>query len=277
MLFGMTEVRKCIMGMKNNKAPGIDGLVYEILKNDQCCRILTELFNSCLRTSLLPTEWLKAVIRPIPKNRTSDLRVPLNYRGISLMPAIGKIYSALLGGRVRRFLEKHEILVNEQNGFQPNRSCVDHIFALDDLLRIRKSTKEETFCSFIDFRKAFDYVDHEYLLYKLWQNGICGSTYRSIKTMYSKPISCVNVNGMLTDWFNVNSGVRQGDTLSPTLFALFINELAERVNSAKIGIPVSYEHDQISILLYADDIVLLSTTWEGAQSQLDILSDWCRR
>ncbi len=67
-------------------------------------------------------------------------------------------------------LEKHNILVNEQNGFRPDRSYLDHIFTLCDLISIRKGRKEDTFCAFIDFQKAFDYVDHEYLLYKLWRS-----------------------------------------------------------------------------------------------------------
>ena len=69
---------------------------------------------------------------------------------------ISKMYTALVGSRVGGFLEANELLVDEQNGFRPGRSCVDHIFALHDLLRIRKSKGMETFCTFIDFQKAFD-------------------------------------------------------------------------------------------------------------------------
>ena len=275
--FTFTEVRKIITVGKNNKAPGLDGIVHEVLKNTTCMRLLLELFNRCLESGLLPSPWLKAVIKPIPKNPKSDPRVPLNYRGISLLPTIAKIYSALLSGRVGRFLESSGKLVNEQNGFRPNRSCVDHIFALSDLLRIRKANNEETFCSFFDFQKAFYCVNHELLLYKLWTNGITGNIYNVIKAIYSKPESCVNINGHLTNWFPVRSGVRQGDTLSPTLFALFINDLVLDINESRTGVPISYGTDMISALLYADDIVFIAPSHSQGQDQLDILSSWCGR
>ena len=205
--FTVTEVRKIILASKNKKAPGLDGLTNEILKNELCIGILTRLFNYCLETGLLPTPWLKAVIKPIPKNSKSDPRVPMNYRGISLMPTISKMYSALLGNRVRDLLETNQVLVNEQNGFRANRSCEDHIFTLCDLLRIRKQNKEETFCAFINFQKAFDSVNHEYLLHKLLNNGIVGKMYNVIKSIYTQPVSCVNINRHLTDWFPIRAGV----------------------------------------------------------------------
>ena len=205
-LFTITEVRKAVLKSKNKKAAGIDGLIYEALKNETTIRTLTELFNKCLSTGLLPSMWLKGVIKPIPKSHKSDPRVPLNCQEISLLPTIGKVYSGLLGARIGRHLESKELLVEEQNGFRPNRSCVNHIFTLYDLLRIQKGNNE-TFCAVINFQKAFDMVNHEFLLHKLWETGVCGRAYDSVKAIYSSSTSCVNVNGRLTGWFPVRSGV----------------------------------------------------------------------
>ena len=277
-LFTFSEVMKAVLSNKNNKAPGLDGVVYEVLKNNTCIGLLLNLFNFCLDSGLLPSPWLKAVVRPIPKNAKSDPRVPLNYRGIGLLPTIAKVYSALLGGRVGRLQESSGKLVNEQNGFHQKRSCVDHIFTLCDLLRIKKGNNEETFCSFIDFQKAFDCVNHELLLHKLWNNGVVGKVHNVIKAIYSAPESCVTVKGHLTSWFPVRSGVRQGDTLSPTLFALFINDFVIEVNDAQLGVPISYETDSFSALLYAYDIVFdIALSHINMQKQLDILSSWCDR
>ena len=134
--FTKDEVRKHVLKAKDNKAPGLDGIVNEVLKNDVCIDVLTALFNRCLSSGLLPTAWLKGIISPIPKNASSDPKVPLNYRGISLLPVISKIFTGLVGSRVGGFLERNDLLVNEQNGFRPGRSCVDHIFSLYDLLLI---------------------------------------------------------------------------------------------------------------------------------------------
>ena len=77
------------------------------------------------------------------------------------------MFSGVLAERISGYLETSDKLANEQNGFRPERSCVDHIFTLCDLLRIRKAHKLETFCSFVDFKKAFDLVNHNLLYYKL--------------------------------------------------------------------------------------------------------------
>ncbi len=273
--FSMEEIDKILSKSKNGKAPGLDSIVYEVLKNNVSKRALVALFNYCLSSGLIPTTWCRAIINPIPKSASSDPRVPLNYRGISLLPVISKLYTGAIATRVGGFLEKNNKLANEQNGFRPDRSCVDHIFTLCDLLRIRKAENKETFCSFVDFKKAFDYVDHSFLLHKLIHIGINGRIYNTIKTLYSRPESCVLVNDRLSGWFPVQSGVRQGDSLSPMLFAVFINDLAEEIRGADIGL--DFDNQNIALLMYADDIVLLNNSYEDAQKALDILSTWCAR
>ena len=126
--------------------------------------------------------------------------------------------------------------------------------------KIRNQLNTQTFCAFIDFKKAFDFVDREALLYKLRNMGIVGNLYHTIRAMYTGAKSCVQVNDKLTDWFNVDSGVRQGDSLSPTLFSLFLNDLANDTKELDAGIMIAGLC--LSILLYADDIVLLVPTPE---------------
>ncbi len=94
--------------------------------------------------------------------------------------------------------------------------------------------------------------------------------------MYSEPLSCVNVGGRLSGWFRVGAGVHQGDSLSPTLFALFINDLAIEIKDSQQGVFID-EDVYIPILLYADDVVLIAPTHEKCQNMLDILTKWCRR
>ena len=171
--------------------------------------------------------------------------------------------------------DPHNLLANEQNGFRPDRSCLDHIFTLCDLLRVRKSHGLETFCAFVDFQKAFDYVNHDFLFNKLLNIGVTGKIYNSIKAIYEKPTSCVLVHNRLTDWFDVKSGVRQGDSLSPTLFSIFINDLAQELHGSSKGIDII--SCRIPILMYADDIVILTNNLQDAQYQMDIVSRWCER
>lgn len=121
--------------------------------------------------------------------------------------------------------------------------------------------------TFTDLQKAFDYVDRDALLYRLLSNGIDGRFYNSIKAMFLDTTSCVKLNGMLSSWFPVTSGVRHGDSFSPTIFAFFINDLAEGLKNLHKG--VKLDNLEISCLLYADDIMLMSESEEDMQAMLD--------
>ena len=107
------------------------------------------------------------MISPIPKDSTKDKRIPLNYRGISLLSVVSKLYSAVLNNRFLNYLEDENLLAEEQNGFRRKRSCEDHVYSACTLIRNRLLQKKDTFGVFIDFQKAFDYVDRNVLLYKL--------------------------------------------------------------------------------------------------------------
>ena len=178
-----------------------------------------------------------------------------------------------MAGRVGDLLEKNHRLANEQNGFRPDRSCLDHVFMLNNVLRIRKSKGLETFCAFVDFQKAFDYVDNDFLLYNLHNKGINGNIYRAVKAICSFLSSCVLVNDRLTHWLMVNSGVRLGDSLSPILFAVFINDLVQEINDTGLGLKI--ENDLLALLMYAEDIIILGGMFNDTQTLPEILNSWC--
>ncbi|CAG2194034.1 unnamed protein product [Mytilus edulis] len=123
--------------------------------------------------------------------------------------------------------------------------------------------------------KAFDSVNHTILWNKLLAVGVYGNMYKVIRCLYSKLQSAVRLSPtMFTEWFSVDSGVRQGDNLAPTLFALFIDELVPLINGLCCGALIG--DDMISCLLYADDLVLISGTVDGLQNQLNALNDWTK-
>ena len=136
------------------------------------------------------------------------------------------MYSSLLSNKILSYCELCNILVDEQNCFKKNRSCKDHIFNLSSIIRDRLNNGKPTFAAFLDMEKTFDKVDRILILLRLLQYGIDDKIYYSIKNMYVDNIARVKVNNLFIDWFNVSSGVRQGDNLSPVLFNLYINELA---------------------------------------------------
>ena len=146
---------------------------------------------------------------------------PLLYRGLALQSCIYKIYSSLLNERIGSYLEGEDLISEMQNGFRRNRSCNQHLFVINELTQIRLDENKSTFLCFVDFRKAFDYVDRDLLLVKLAELGICGKVYNAIKSAYTSTMSAVRLNGEIGRWFEIYQGTKQGDNLSPNVFSVY--------------------------------------------------------
>ena len=145
------------------------------------------------------------------------------------------------------------------------------------MIQTRQVDKLTTFVTFIDFSKEFDRVNRESLLYKLlhYPYPIDGKMYQIIKALYSNTKSCVKINELRTEWFETLQGVRQGDNLSPTLFALFVNDLAMEIKAMNVGVKVGER--QVPILLYADDVATISETETDMQAMLNVVREWCNK
>ena len=126
----------------------------------------------------------------------------------------------------------------------------------------------------MDFKKAFDSVEHKLLLQKLVTYGINANFLKIITSLYERVNSCVGGIDSLTDIFHCNRGVGQGCLLSPVLFALYLNELDNYIKESSQG--VLLEGFQVHSLLYADDLVLISSDRNDLQSQLDALNNFSR-
>lgn len=269
------EIDLALRHAKNGKASGPDSLPVEVLRNVTARKFMHVLFHKCLQSGTIPTSWKHAIITPIPKSISSDPRVPLNYRGITLSSCMYKLYGSILNRRLSEWADTHGLLVDEQNGFRGGRSCVDHLTTLCSIIETRKTLRQSTYTAFIDFSKAFDRVDRRLLWYKLEKLGLSGNILRSLQAIYSEVKCAVRLHGMTTDWFNVNSGVKQGCILSPLLFSMYLNDLALEIKALGCGVDVGGE--QVSLLLYADDIVFVAPSAGDLQHMLDVLYHWCER
>ena len=150
-----------------------------------------------------------------------------------------KLYCQILNHRLTAWSEVNNVLCDEQNRFRPGRCTFDHAGNLTNVLEDRRKKKLSTFAAFIDFSKAYDKIKR---------------FLASLQSLY-KNIKCtVRVNGQQTDWFDVYCGLKQCCILSPMLFNLFINDLTRHINDVGSGISVG--DTSLSILLYADDIII---------------------
>ena len=271
----MSEIEAVLKRMKSNKATGIDEIPMEVLQCRNIRQTLCDLFNKCFSLGKIPNMWKMGIITPVPKSSTSDTRDPLSYRGIHITPAIYKLYCNVLNDRLTKWEAECEILNDSQNGFRKGRSTVDHILTLTSIIETRKLKRQSTFAAFIDFKKAYDAIDRTLLFTKLTHLGITSHMYNAISSLYDGVQCCVRINGLKTNWFTVNCGLKQGCSLSTLLFNLYINDLVDRINSTNKGIDIDGE--RVAALLYADDLVLLATSEQDLQIILNELGDWCNK
>lgn len=279
-----TEIDKAISKSKNGKSPSQqDYILNEYIKSTKSdlTPIYSKLFNKILDTGTMPDAWLVGTIKPIYKNKGSQLD-PGNYRPITILSCMGKLFTAIINTRINNFLNDNNLLCENQAGFRSDYSTCDHIFTLNFLVQKLKSEKKKLYCSFIDFSAAFDSVWRAGLWYKLSKGGIKGKVFDIIKNMYSDIKSCVANEGNVSSMFSSSCGVRQGENLSPILFSLYLNDLESYLTETSNGIPLNINTGttmnflKLLILLYADDTIIFSESNTELQTCLNRFDAYCK-
>ena len=270
------EIRGAIHNLKASKAPGLDGIPGGCIKVacEKIVPFLSKLFNTMYDLHDFPKTWSYSVIVPIHKK--GDTSVTDNYRGISLLCALSKVFTAILAKRLRIWIESKNKVCPEQAGFRTQYSTVDHIFTLHAMIsrHVYGNGRGKLYVAFIDYQKAFDSVDRQ----KLWEiltiAGVSNKFLLMLKSMYNNIQSCVRWRHVLSDMFDCSAGVKQGALESPSIFNLYINVVAQYVRErGKHGVQIQSGFMEIFLLLFADDIALLSTTRVGLQTQINNLID----
>ena len=243
--------------------------------------IYETLFNMIFDSGIIPESWALGEILPIYKNK-GDKSLPENYRPITLLSCFGKLFTSIINRRLTDYVEKYEIINSCQAGFRKGYSIIDNLFVIQSLIDIMKATKNTLFCAFVDFKQAFDTVWRGGLWTKLLELNINGKCFNLIRNMYSNIKSRISTEEGCSAFFPCNSGVRQGENLSPLLFSIFVNDLEHyllRHNVEGITCEANfaeiYIYLRIFILLYADDTVLFGKNEQDLQFCLDEFERYC--
>ena len=277
--FSETEFQNVIKNLKNKKAEGYDSILNEMIKHSppKVLNVLLKYINLCLEKSLISQRWCFDIINTIHKE--GNINNPNNYRGICISSVLLKIICSLLNNRLQSFCSKHNIINNNQIGFKPKHRTSDHLLTLKTIVKKYVTIGEKKlFACFVDFKKAFDSVWHEGLFYKMNKIGIGGKTLELIKDIYRKTKCAVKSKNSITSFFDYTKGVRQGCPLSPILFNIYVNDLFEFMNNDNDSdIFLQESEHKVNILMYADDLIILSETKEGLQKQIDKLAKYCSK
>ena len=251
------EITKCLRNLKNSKTGGSDRIVGELLKYGGfgMVDLLEQLFSVIWQEEIVPRQWREGLIVNIFKK--GDREDPANYRGITLLSVVGKVFCKILNNRLVQCLDKEGALHEGQAGFRTNRSCMDNVYTLNEIVQGRLREDKKTYAFFLAIQKAYDSVWHDGLWYKLWDVGVKGRMWRVIKKMYESSKSAVLLEGEKSDTFTIEQGVAQGCSLSPILFSVFVNDLLKEVEQTGLGIQLS-SGKTVGGMLFADDFVGIS-------------------
>jgi len=266
------EIKSAINQLKLRKSPGSDQVLAEMLKASAgfLMPYLCNLFNAIFDSGYFPNVWQDSII--VPLHKKGDYDDPNNYRGISLTSTLSKVFLHVLNCRLQGWTEENGLTGEEQAGFRRGYSTIDNIFILHGIVERYLGRKRKMYVAFIDFCKAFDSVNRKLMFAILRRNGINGKMLCILQSMYHSVRSCVKCPCGYTDYFECTSGLKQGCKCSPILFSYVVGEIAKEVaGKGKHGIQLLPDIATVYLLLFADDVVLLSDTPVGLQNQLDNL------
>jgi len=280
------EVFDAIRKIKPGKAPGVDGVTTTILKMaadavgtsklkpvNHVVDSLVLLFNFVFDNETWPERWATGIVFPLYKQ---DSRLdPANYRPITLLSVVGKLFGSIVECRLSAWSETHKSLADEQGGFRRNRGTADLIFMLREIVMTRKLRGQCTLATFIDARKAYDTVWREGNFVRLHDMGIRGKLWRQLQAMAANPKSKIRLPFGETEYFRVSRGVAQGAVESPFLYACFINGLAEELKNKGMGIIIAGK--RTPLLMYADDVVFLAGSVKELREMNQVVTDYARR
>jgi hypothetical protein len=251
--------------LKENKAPGPDGLYPKILK-EAGAEIVTPLhtiFHRSLNEGQVPQQWRDANITCIHKKGRKSL--PTNYRPVSLTSIVCKMLETIIKEHILLHLDQHDLIKDSQHGFLRGKSTLTNLLVyLEDITKhIDYGTPVDVV--YLDFAKAFDKVPHTRLIRKLRNHGIDGNILNWIHSWLSGRRQRVIINGQASEYTSVVSGVPQGSVLGPILFILFINDMDEDIKG--------------NLLKFADDTKLYTDIKDNQsantlQDDLDKLQKW---
>ena len=255
------EINNIITGLCLNKANGPDNISVNMLKlcGPYLCFPLKIIFANILETGIFPDQWKVANVTPVHKK--NDKQLVKNYRPISLLPMLAKVFERIIFKNLYNYLITNNLITKKQSGFRPLDSVTNQLLSIVHDIHTAFDDKNclEVRSVYLDMSKAFDKVWHEGLVFKLKQNGIDGKLLTLLQNYLTNRKQRVVINGKESDWGEIKSGVPQGSVLGPLLFLVYINDLEEGIKS--------------SVIFFADDTSLFSIVRDPLKSADDLNDD----
>lgn len=288
------EVADALRAIDLGKARGPDGVPAEFIRQayhetryvgaDGHPRIVRDFvfadqlaltFSRMIQEGVYPDGWAEGLVTPVPKGKGDGSNMQ-DYRPITVGTAMGKVLSHVLLARLDRWAETGGWRADSQFGFRQGVGTSEAVFMMRHALDVSRDRHKPVWAAFVDFKQAYDSVDRELLWRCLGGMGVHGECLGILRQMYSKTTLTVRTQDGLGDPFEADTGVKQGDPLSPLLFGLFIDRVCSFLAQTVPNVGVQVGGRLLACILYADDLVLLAHDREGLQQLLDALAAFCQ-
>ena len=263
-----SEVIEMIKKLKLKTAPGEDRISMEAFKyaGQEVMAAITNLCQRMWSEGMISKDLQKSLIIPLYKK--GDKTQTVNYRPITLLNCIFKIYEKVLENRLRSYTEEHDSIKFCQKGSMKGSGTVEAIFALNSAI-LQNNTKPITL-AFLDLSKAYDRVWRTGLWTKIWQMGVRGKLFRAIHSTYTNATFQYMIGKSKSSTHQTNQGIRQGSVLSPLLFIMLYTDIVHD-SSRNSGIPLKTNTGTESMMnqCFVDDTVLITGEPSQIISQID--------
>jgi hypothetical protein len=264
------EVSNIINNLDQNCSSGIDQISTKSIKCIKRFIVpkLTQCINFCLANGTFPDALKVAKVTPIYKSgNRSD---PGNYRPVSVLPVMSKIFEKIIYNRLNNYLTQFNFLYDRQYGFRSQSSTLSATIDLVTKIKLNIDAKNICLGIFIDLKKAFDTVCHPILLEKLRNIGVTDNAHKIFESYLSNRVQIVKINDIVSSPQPITCGVPQGSIIGPLLFLTYINDISElRLNGE-----VSLFADDTSIFYFGSTVDEIQ---KKAQEDLNTLHSWFQR
>ena len=269
--FTYDEIRKGILHLNSNKAPGFDGLTKEHLTNagEGLIPVLHLIFSWIFDLESIPTNFRRGTQVPLYKGKNAPTLDTNSYRGITLLTTLNKLFEVILWHRMKGWWLNEAPMTRLQGACRSGISSLHTALVLQESIAALLECNRHVFVVFYDVSKAFDGVWIDELFYQMRELGISGKTWRLLYKCYVDFKCRVRVGDLISEWYPMLCGIHQGGYLSLIKYAVFINSLLVSLEKSRLCCVV--HGINTTPLGYADDIAAASTSRRKIDGIMDIV------